>query len=307
MTNPSVSAETASRNSTASTAHTMGGELPVVVTDPRTAGDDIRSRAGEGARIALVPTMGALHAGHLSLVKKARKKADFVVVSIFVNPLQFGPREDLATYPRDLDADVAALAGLADVVFAPSPADMYPTGAPIVTIDPGPVGRMFEGEARPRLFSGALTVVAKLFSIVRPNIAVFGEKDAQQVFLIEQMVRDLNLPVSIARGKLLRGEDGLALSSRNAYLSPLERVAATSINAALSAAADNQHLGLGPALSAAQAVLVGNPGLSLEYLVAVDPTTFLPVDEHPHGDVLLIVAAQVGSTRLIDNQKIYFA
>lgn len=299
MTNPSASAATASP--------LTAPALPAVFTDPRTVGNDLRSLAGEDASIALVPTMGALHAGHLSLVKKARRRADFVVVSIFVNPLQFGPAEDLDAYPRDLSADLAALAGKADAVFAPAPEDMYPTGAPVVTVDPGPVGRLFEGQARPRLFSGALTVVAKLFSAVRPDIAVFGEKDAQQVFLVEQMVRDLNLPVAIARARLVRDEDGLALSSRNAYLSAAERSAALALNRALDAAEDSQNLGLSTALSMAQALLVGEPGLALDYLVAVDPATFLPVDDKPSGDVLLIVAALAGSTRLIDNRSLYFA
>ena len=280
---------------------------PVLFTDPETVGADIRALAGPQASIALVPTMGALHAGHLSLVKKARKKADFVVVSIFVNPLQFGANEDLDEYPRTLEADLDALAGKADAVFAPAPGQMYPGGSPSTHIEPGPVARMFEGQARPRLFPGALTVVAKLFALVRPDCAVFGEKDAQQLFLVRQMVRDLSIPVKIVSAKIVRDSDGLALSSRNACLNAEERRAALALHRALSAAEDNEHLGLSAALSAAQSVLMGEPAVTLDYLVAVDPKTFLPVDDRPSGKVLLLVAAQVGSTRLIDNQKLYFA
>lgn len=286
---------------------TTASTAPLVLTDPRTVAADLRALGPDRARIALVPTMGALHAGHLSLVQKARENADIVVVSIFVNPLQFGVNEDLDTYPRDLGADLGELAGIADAVFAPHPEQLYPSGSPVVTIDPGPVARMFEGQARPRLFSGALTVVSKLFHLIQPDVAVFGEKDAQQLFLIESMVRDLNIPVTILRGPLVREPDGLAYSSRNARLNPAERAAASLISTALATAEDNQHLGLQAALSAAQSVFAGEPELTLDYLVAVDPSTFLPVDDQPHGEVLLIAAAQVGSTRLIDNQQLYFA
>lgn len=314
MTNPSATASkelhataTQTQDVTATPENVPAGtaHLPVVVTDPSTIADIVR--ANGGASVALVPTMGALHRGHLSLVRTARSMADVVVVSIFVNPLQFGVNEDLDSYPRDLTADLDTLAGLADYVFAPTVDAMYPSGAPVVTIDPGPVARMFEGQARPRLFAGALTVVAKLLNIVRPDIAVFGEKDAQQVFLITAMVRDLNLPVAIVAAPLVRDTDGLALSSRNAYLSAAERSSALAISAALAAAEDNRHMGLQATISAAQAVLVGEPGLDLDYLVAVDPDTFLPVGDEPHGDVRLIVAAQVGSTRLIDNQTLHVA
>ncbi len=188
-------------------------------------------------RVVLVPTMGALHRGHLSLVSRARDLGGFVVVSIFVNPLQFGPNEDLDRYPRTLDADVAALDGLADLVFAPTAAEMYPDGPSSTRVSAGEVGRLFEGVSRPGHFDGMLTVVAKLLNIVQPDVAVFGQKDAQQVHLVGRMVDDLDLPVTIAVVDTVREEDGLALSSRNRYLDEDQRRAAITLSQALAAGA----------------------------------------------------------------------
>lgn len=287
---------------------------PLLLTDPRTAGAAIRHTAGASAQVALVVTQGAIHEGHLSLLRIAREHADFVVASIFVDPRQFGtdeglePGETPVRYPRSLEADLETLAGHADAVFAPTVSDMYPDdGAPSVSIDPGPVGRMFEGQTRPGYFSRTLTLIAKIFHLVHPDVAVFGQKDAQLLFLVRRMVRDLNMTVRIVGAELHRDADGVVSSSLNIYLSDGERMAAAALGRAMAAAEDMENMGLRSALSAAQAVLVGEPSITLDYLVAVDPQTFLPVDDDPHGDVLLLVAARVGSTRLLDNQMLYFA
>jgi len=259
-----------------------------------------------GRRIALVPTMGALHDGHVAHV--ARLRADdptaFVVVSIFVNPLQFGPAEDFERYPRTLEADVARLAEAhADAVFAPSVAEMYPDGGARVTVSAGEVGRRFEGAARPGHFDGALTVVAKLFGIVDPDVASFGEKDAQQLWLVERMVRDLELPVRIVAIPTVREPDGLAMSSRNRYLAPAERDAALALSRALAAAQSETDSGIDAVLIAAQATLAEARGVDLDYFSVVDATTFSPVPDDFHGPVIALVAAKVGTTRLIDNAR----
>jgi len=258
------------------------------------------SREG-GARIALVPTMGALHAGHLALVRHARALADVVVVSIFVNPLQFGPNEDLETYPRTLDADVVALDALADHVFAPSVGEMYPDGAATTRVAAGEVGGLYEGASRPGHFDGMLTVVAKLLNIVQPRTAVFGQKDAQQVFLVRRMVRDLNLPVSIEVAPTVREDDGLALSSRNRYLDVPQRHAAAVLSAALRDAAAAASEGASAALQAARMRVKTEEAVKLDYLVIVDPASLLPVEDDHRGPATLLIAARVGTTRLIDN------
>ena len=194
-----------------------------IAADRRRAGLD-GPADGPAGRVVLVPTMGALHEGHLRLVSLARDLGSPVIVSIFVNPLQFGPGEDLDRYPRTLEADVAALDGLADVVFAPSAAEMYPRGESSTRVTAGEVGRLYEGASRPGHFDGMLTVVSKLFHIVQPDVAVFGRKDAQQVHLVGRMVDDLNLPVTIAEVDIVREGDGLALSSRNRYLREADRL-----------------------------------------------------------------------------------
>ena len=261
-----------------------------------------RAAIEPGQRVAFVPTMGALHAGHRSLITMARSLADVVVVSIFVNPLQFGPAEDFARYPRPLDHDLQVCdqdgVGL---VFVPSVEDLYPPGRS-VSVAAGPVGGSFEGRFRPGHFDGVLTVVAKLFNLVDPQVAIFGQKDAQQLACIRRMVVDLNAGVDIVGAPIVREADGLAMSSRNAYLSPAERVLARTLFAALSAGAGFST----PAesLSAARSVLAmseTDPAFSLDYLALVNPETFASATAAFEGEALLIVAGRVGSTRLIDN------
>lgn len=269
----------------------------------RTARLDGPADASTG-RVVLVPTMGALHRGHLRLVAQARDLGGFVVVSIFVNPLQFGPAEDLERYPRTLEADVSALDGLADLVFAPSTAEMYPRGESTTQITAGAVGRLYEGASRPGHFDGMLTVVAKLFNIVQPEVAVFGQKDAQQVHLVGRMVDDLDLPVSIAVVDTVREADGLAMSSRNRYLEGEERTVAVALSRALGAGAGAASSGPSAALAAARAHVEAEPLVKLDYLVIVDQDTFLEATPGHRGPALMLVAARVGSTRLIDNERI---
>ncbi|HEV7848430.1 MAG TPA: pantoate--beta-alanine ligase [Mycetocola sp.] len=277
---------------------------------------DIRSRIADAhraavaggipdPRVVLVPTMGALHDGHLALVDYALELGDIVVVSIFVNPLQFGPKEDLASYPRTLDQDVARLAerGIS-LVFAPTASDMYPDGQVGTRVSAGEVGTRLEGRTRPGHFDGMLTVVAKLFHIVSPHAAVFGEKDGQQLFLVKRMARDLNFPIEVHGVQTVRADDGLALSSRNVYLDDAGRRSALSLSAALAAAAAGGDLGADAATAAAHSVLAGEPGIELDYLAVVDPETFLPVADGYSGSALVLIAARVGTTRLIDNRSI---
>ena len=257
-----------------------------------------------GGTIGFVPTMGWLHDGHLSLVSHARARARATVMSIFVNPLQFGPNEDLAAYPRDLDRDtrLAEEAGV-DLLFAPDVETMYPTGEPIVRVAPGPIGDLLDGGYRPGHFDGVLTVVMKLFNLVEPDVAVFGRKDYQQATLIRRMVADLDMAVEIVVAPSVRGEDGVALSSRNAYLSDAERVQARALSRALHAGAaawDTGKRDAGSILAAAQGVLDGEPGVRVQYLELVHPDTLEAVQQAGAGAVLA-VAAFVGRTRLIDN------
>lgn len=264
---------------------------------------ELRAARPEGT-VALVPTLGALHAGHIAHVIRARELADTVVVSIFVNPTQFGANEDLARYPRDLDGDLDSLDGLADIVFAPSVDEMYPDGPTATTVVAGEVGRLFEGRSRPGHFDGVLTVVAKLLNIVRPDIATFGQKDAQQLFLVQRMVRDLNIASRIEVIPTVREEDGLALSSRNRYLDAKERQGALALSRALEAASSSADRGVDAATAAAQAALMGEPLVELDYFAIVDPKTFLPVSDAHHGRALAVVAARLGTTRLIDNAPV---
>jgi pantoate--beta-alanine ligase len=263
--------------------------------------------------IALVPTMGALHEGHRTLIRRARGLAGTVAVSIFVNPLQFGPNEDLERYPRTLSEDLAVCAeeGVG-LVFAPTVETMYPGGEGLgVTVDSGEMGTIVEGAFRPGHFDGVLTVVLKLFNLIRPEIAVFGEKDAQQLAMIRRMVTDLNLPVWIDGCPTVRERDGLALSSRNRYLSEAERATALSLSLALGVGAVAAPDGPAKVLEAAGAVLAdaaeNDPPLELDYLVLVDPTTFHDVGEDHVGPAILAVAGKVGTTHLIDNVPIYLA
>jgi pantoate--beta-alanine ligase len=277
--------------------------------------DELRSRlcllkqnlasTGGDAHVVLVPTMGALHDGHRALVRHAVSAGDIVVVSIFVNPLQFGVNEDLGTYPRTLDADVVALAEEgATLVFAPSIREMYPDGSSSTRLTAGPVGGLYEGAARPGHFDGMLTVVNKLFNIVEPDLAVFGQKDAQQVFLVERMIADLNLRVGLEVVPTVREPSGLALSSRNQNLDAAARDAARSISAGLSAAQEAASNGVPAAIVAAHAVIGAAPLVKLDYLVVVHPHTYLPVDDDYRGPARMLVAAVVGSTRLIDNTSL---
>lgn len=257
----------------------------------------------EGTR-AVVMTMGALHAGHLELVRRARERAEVVVVTIFVNPLQFGEGEDLDRYPRDLDRDLALLADVgADLVFAPEPRAIYPDGKPLVQVSAGQLGTVLEGLLRPGHFDGVLTVVLKLMNLVQPQVAFFGEKDAQQLIAIRRMVRDLDLPIAVEAVATVRDSDGLALSSRNAYLDAEQRMEALSLSAALRAAAASGASGAGhdEVLAAARAILSKHPAVTVNYLVLVDPTTLVDVGVDFSGSAIMLVAAYVGSTHLIDN------
>ena len=262
-------------------------------------------KAGES--VALVPTMGSLHEGHKALATRAMEEADRCVVSIFVNPLQFSSDEGFDDYPRSLHSDEAFLADtLVDVIFAPTVEVVYPDGLDAtVTHSAGPVGETFEGASRPGHFDGVLTVVARLFECVKPDVACFGCKDAQQLFLVQQMVRDEQMPVRIVEVDTVRNSEGLALSSRNALLSEESARQALAIPEALEAAgeADNPH----HARSRAREVLEGAPGLDVDYVDVVDPSTFTRVDEgHTPQEVRLIVAVTVGGVRLIDNRLIHF-
>lgn len=279
--------------------------LLVVETIAELRAELAQSRA-EGKTVALVPTLGALHKGHLAHVKRAKKLADVVVVSIFVNPLQFGANEDLARYPRDLGADLKKLAKHEiGYVFAPTVEQMYPDGATQVKVTGGQVAALFEGRSRPGHFDGVLTVVAKLLQIVQPTIVTFGQKDAQQLYLVQRMVKDLDIPVTVEVIETVREDDGLALSSRNRYLGPGERQAAGALKRALEAAQSAGDRGIDTVIAAAQSVLMDEHLVKLDYLKVVNPTTFLPVDDGYRGVARVILAAQVGPARLIDNESIY--
>jgi pantoate--beta-alanine ligase len=258
-----------------------------------------RLRDALPAPVALVPTMGALHEGHRALVRAARDRARSVVVSVFVNPTQFGPGEDFDRYPRTWDADLAALAEEgADLVFHPGVDEVYPPGALGITVDPGPLGGVLEGAVRPGHFAGVLTVVAKLFGLVRPDVAVFGEKDYQQLTLIRGMARELALGVEVVGVPTVREDDGMALSSRNRYLTPELRSAAATISAALRAGAAAAPQGADAVLRTAREALATAPELVPDYLELTDP------DLGPapaSGPARLLVAARAGTTRLLDN------
>ncbi|MEU1374878.1 pantoate--beta-alanine ligase [Streptomyces triculaminicus] len=268
-------------------------------------------RAG---RRAVVMTMGALHEGHATLVRAARELVGGdgqVVVTVFVNPLQFGAGEDLDRYPRTLDADVeiAREAG-ADAVFAPSVDEVYPGGEPQVRVSAGPMGERLEGAFRPGHFDGVLTVVAKLLHLTAPDVALFGQKDAQQLALIGRMARDLNFPVEIVGVPTVREADGLALSSRNRYLSAADRTTALELSRALLAAHNVVELGPAAVRHAAHVVLHEAAGMTppadLDYLALVDPSDFTEVADDHTGPAVLAVAAKVGTTRLIDNVPLEF-
>ena len=273
-----------------------------VVTRPavaESAAELARLRARLPGPVALVPTMGALHEGHRTLVRAAKELGGSVVVSVFVNPTQFGPGEDFDRYPRTWDADLAALAEEgADVVFHPPVEEVYPPGSLGVTVQPGPLGGVLEGAVRPGHFAGVLTVVAKLFGLVRPDVALFGEKDYQQLTLIRAMARELALGLEVVGVPTVREDDGMALSSRNRYLSPEERARAATLSKALREGAAAGPGGADAVLVAARDVLATAPELVLDYLELTDPE----LGPAPAaGPARLLVAARAGSTRLIDN------
>ena len=285
------------------TARTRGGYTPgdlTVHTSPDSISPVTRALRTAGRRIALVPTMGALHEGHRELIRHARRMpgAGVVAVSIFVNPLQFGPNEDLARYPRSPETDLAICRDEGvELVFAPGVDDMYAAGA-TTTVDPGPVGTELEGAARPGHFAGVLTVVAKLFHVVAPDVAFFGEKDYQQLVLITKMVADLNFPLAVVGVPTVREPDGLALSSRNAYLSSEQRPLAATLQRALAAGAAVSARGPEAVLATARAVLDAEPSIDVDYLELRDPD----LGRDPQaGRARLLVAARLGTTRLIDN------
>jgi len=256
-----------------------------------------------GKRIGFVPTMGALHEGHLSLVRAARGRTDLVVVSIFVNPTQFGPNEDFAKYPRTLERDCAMLsAEKADCVFLPALEEMYPAGAASwVTVEG--LSERLDGRSRPGHFRGVTTVVSKLFNIVEPDSAFFGQKDAAQAAVIRKMVRDLNFDIEIVVCPIVREQDGLAMSSRNAYLSPTQRKRAAALYRSLmrvQTLADQGEAASAPLISAGKQIIAEDPEVRLDYFEIVNPDTLEPVPDISRG-ALVAVAAYVGSTRLIDN------
>ena len=280
------------------------------MSEPRLVGTRAELTALDRSEaVALVPTMGALHEGHATLIQNARAAtAGPVVVSIFVNPLQFAPGEDLDRYPRTLEADleVCQEAG-ADLVFAPTVAEIYPQGEPQVTVDPGPLGTVLEGESRPTHFRGVLTVVAKLFALVRPDLAFFGEKDYQQLVLIRRLALDLCPGVDVIGVPTVRESDGLARSSRNRYLSATERTTALALSRALRAAGERASYGVPAARWAAMRVLQEEQGLELDYFALRD-SALAELPDYPDKPLegRALVAARVGTTRLIDNMPIEF-
>ena len=256
-----------------------------------------------GGTVGFVPTMGYFHAGHRSLMRAARTDNDLVVVSLFVNPTQFGPNEDLAAYPRDVEGDTRVAGDEdADVLFTPSVEEMYPEPG-VTTVHVSGLTEGLCGARRPGHFDGVTTVVTKLFSIVGPCRAYFGRKDAQQLAVVRRMARDLDLPVEVIGCPLVREPDGVAMSSRNAYLTPEEREAATALSRSLRAAADAIDRGernAGPILGVVRTTIAGEPHVELDYAVLVDAATLEPI-EHIDRDALLAIAAFVGKARLIDN------
>lgn len=263
-----------------------------------------KHRATLTGKTAVVMTLGALHAGHLSLIDTAKKHADHVIVTIFVNPLQFGEGEDFDQYPRTLEADQKLLteAGI-DLLFAPTSSEMYPHGPTGVTVTPGPLANLWEGATRPGHFAGVLTVVAKLLHLTTPDIAVFGQKDAQQVAIITSMVNDLDWPVQLVISPTLREPDGLAMSSRNRYLSTTDRQNALALSQALAAATRAAEHGetADVVKNAAIATLADYPDVDVDYVALMHPTDLADVQPNYRGPATLAIAAKVGTTRLIDN------
>lgn len=263
-------------------------------------------RNGVSGKLGLVMTMGALHEGHLDLVRAAKAQADTVLVTVFVNPTQFAPGEDYDTYPRDLAGDAAKLQAVgADALFAPTPEVMYPAGEALVRFDPGRAASILEGKTRPTHFAGVLLVVGKMFHLTRPDVAAFGKKDAQQLAIVSQMVTDLDFPLTILPVEIRREPDGLALSSRNRYLSPNERDTALNLSQALKWGQENaSRLGAGDLAAKVRQRLEAVPGIDVDYVALVNPVGFVPITGDFRGRAILALAAKVGSTRLIDNMDV---
>jgi len=278
--------------------------LPVVVTTVPEVRDAVHRTRETGRTIGFVPTMGALHDGHTSLIRAAKADGHFTVVSIYVNPTQFGPSEDFQQYPRTMDVDrEACRAASGDLIFAPRDAEVYPAGDQ-TRVRPGPLAELLCGAVRPGHFEGVCTVVAKLFNIVQPDAAYFGQKDAQQAVILRRMVADLCLPVRIEVCPLVREPDGLALSSRNARLSPEQRGQAICLYKALCLARDKLVAGersIDDTIAAMRTVVAeAGPSIGVDYLSVVDPETLAPITA-PRGRVMLAGAVRIGKTRLIDN------
>ncbi|MEJ2579395.1 MAG: pantoate--beta-alanine ligase [Kineosporiaceae bacterium] len=268
----------------------------------RTRAELDAARSALSGTVAVVMTMGALHEGHAALVRRARTEADHVIVTIFLNPLQFGPNEDLAKYPRTIDDDLRLChrEGV-DLVFAPAPDVVYPDGDPGIRVSAGRLGDVLEGASRPGHFDGVLTVVMKLLHLTRPRLAYFGRKDAQQLLLIRRMARDLDLGCTVVWVPTVREPDGLAMSSRNTYLTALDREVALTLPRALAAGERAAAEGASAIRRAAREVCVAEPLCLVDYLVLVHPQTLQDVPEWYRGEGLLAIAARVGTTRLIDN------
>lgn len=270
---------------------------------------EISKARSSGKKISFVPTMGAIHLGHVSLIEIAKSNSDFVVASIFVNPLQFDSVTDLEQYPNHEAADIKTLESSGtDLLFMPPVQEIYPNGEAVVTQSAGLVGSLFEGKSRKGHFDGMLTVVSRLFDLVQPNVAIFGAKDAQQLFLVKQMVREqissgLREPIEIIEAPTVREPSGLALSSRNERLSAPDQTKALALSKSLELVASNVELGAGVALAhrLASSVFSATPEAKLDYLAFVNPETFEPVSDGFTGRALMIVAAEVGGVRLIDN------
>jgi pantoate--beta-alanine ligase len=276
---------------------------PIIIRTLKALDNALEATRKRRGTLALVPTMGALHAGHLALVRRARRRADQVVVSIFVNPTQFAPHEDLATYPRTFPADVAALASEnVDFIWAPNVEVMYPKGFATTVVPEGPAKAGLEDAFRPHFFAGVATVVAKLFAQCRPDFAMFGEKDYQQLKVVTRMSTDLDLRVKVVGVATMREKDGLAMSSRNAYLSSDERTTATTLYRTLTTCADRiGHRQTIASVLADGRAAIGAAGFALDYLEARHAETLAPIAAPSDGPIRLLLAARLGKTRLIDN------
>lgn len=278
-------------------------ESPLIVKTVRDVREAVAKARADGRSVGFVPTMGALHVGHISLIEASKRDGRYTVVSIYVNPTQFAPTEDLATYPRTLDDDIqkCRAAGV-ELIFAPDNSEMYPPGDQ-TRVSPGPLAEKLCGAFRPGHFEGVCTVVAKLLQIVQPDTAYFGQKDAQQAVIIRRMVEDLRMPVRIEVCPLVRDADGLALSSRNARLRPEDRARALSLYHALCAGGKLLATGepsMGRVIAAMRAVIAAHPEVRVDYLSLVDPETLEDI-QRPHGRVMIAGAIRVGDVRLIDN------